>query len=62
MWQKCPVCNGVGQVSGGYFLRAGDYNEWASDHTTEVCQICNGTGLIEMPGTSDLRGYYFDCI
>ena len=43
---KCPVCNGVGQVSGGYFDRAGDKETWASGHTMEPCRRCNGTGIM----------------
>ncbi len=48
-WQKCPICNGVGQVSGGYFLRAGDCDHWVSDRAMEMCQICGGKGIIEAP-------------
>ena len=48
-WQKCPICDGVGQVTAGYFLRAGDYNQWSSDHTLDTCEACNGKGLIETP-------------
>ena len=45
-WQLCPLCKGVGQVSGGYFGRAGDCETWASSNTIEMCQICNGKGVI----------------
>lgn len=48
-WQKCPVCDGVGMVSGGYFLRAGDYHGWTSDKTMESCKVCGGTGLLQCP-------------
>jgi len=48
-YQKCPICNGVGQVSGGFYNRAGDCNTWVSGHATEMCQQCNGTGLIIKP-------------
>ena len=48
-WQKCPVCNGVGHVSGGYFNRAGDYDYWGSTSATEVCWICGGKGIIVKP-------------
>ena len=48
-WQMCPVCNGVGQVSVGYFTRAGDCNQWASHSVLEVCRICEGKGLIIKP-------------
>ena len=46
-WQKCPVCNGVGIVSGGYFNRAGDCNSWVAYDTTEDCRICEGKGIID---------------
>lgn len=48
-WQMCPVCNGVGQVSGGYYLRAGDCNHSVSDRAMEMCQTCQGKGIIETP-------------
>ena len=46
-YQRCPICNGVGVVSGGYFGRAGDCGSWTSGGTTELCQLCNGTGIID---------------
>ena len=49
-YQKCPICKGAGQVSGGFFDRAGDGETWTSDHTTEICKVCQGTGLIIQPG------------
>lgn len=49
LWQKCPICDGTGNVSGGYFGRAGDSPYWVSDHTIESCQRCDGTGTIETP-------------
>ncbi len=48
-WQKCPVCNGVGSVSGGYFARAGDSEYWASSSTTDTCLICDGKGILMKP-------------
>ena len=48
-WQKCPICDGVGQVSGGYYLRAGDGSQWVSNRVTEICQTCWGKGIIEVP-------------
>lgn len=45
----CPVCNGAGQVSGGFFDRAGDCPTWATgDVTCEVCRSCNGKGWVEV--------------
>ena len=49
IWQKCPICNGVGLVSGGYFLRAGDCDHWVATNAIEVCKICEGRGLILTP-------------
>ncbi len=46
-FQKCPVCNGVGIVSGGYFARTGDSPYFVTGNTTDRCQICKGTGLID---------------
>jgi hypothetical protein len=48
-YQKCPVCNGVGQVSGGYFDRAGDCDTWVSGNSTEKCKVCQGRGIIAEP-------------
>ncbi len=48
-WQKCPVCDGVGSVSGGYFLRAGNVTSWMSADALEQCRICEGIGIIREP-------------
>ena len=49
-YQKCPICNGVGLVSGGYFDRAGDCEMWATSNTNaETCRVCSGSGIIERP-------------
>ena len=45
----CPVCNGVGQVSGGFFDRAGDCPTWTSNKTLELCRTCNGKGYLFVP-------------
>ena len=50
-WQKCPICDGVGIISGGYSMRAGDSNSWTSYNSTETCRICGGAGII-----SDITG------
>ena len=46
-WQKCPVCNGVGAVSGGYFNRAGDSSAWSAINAIELCKVCVGKGIID---------------
>lgn len=48
-YQKCPICNGVGQVSGGYFARASDYPYWSHNLALEKCQICDGRDVIARP-------------
>lgn len=49
-WQICPLCRGVGGVSGGYFDRAGDCDSWASTGSNvEQCRICEGKGIIARP-------------
>uniref|UniRef100_A0A6M3JN31 Putative chaperone n=1 Tax=viral metagenome TaxID=1070528 RepID=A0A6M3JN31_9ZZZZ len=45
-YQKCPVCNGNGIVSGGFYSHPGDYPYWTTDHTTEQCRTCQGKGVI----------------
>jgi RecJ-like exonuclease len=47
MYQKCPICDGAGSVSGGYFHRVGNYNQWASTSAVELCRVCKGTGIID---------------
>jgi len=48
-WQLCPVCNGAGVVSGGYFMRGGDYDRWVSNSVFESCRVCDGKGIIQRP-------------
>lgn len=45
-YQRCPVCNGVGRVSGGFYDRAGDQELWQSTGTIELCRTCKGTGTV----------------
>jgi len=53
LWQKCPVCDGTGQVSGGYFGRPGDCLSWISSDAMEECRVCKGKGLIKTPSEVD---------
>ena len=48
-YQKCPVCNGNGLVSGGFYAHPGDYPYWMTDHAMEVCRTCNSQGIIIAP-------------
>ena len=45
----CPVCNGVGKVSSGFYNRSGDCPYWVSSGVNpEVCRGCNGVGWVEV--------------
>lgn len=55
LWQKCPVCRGVGQVSGGYFTRAGNCDQWAAGNAYEPCRICGGSGIIPTPTIEEIE-------
>ena len=48
-WQKCPICNGSGLVSGGFYNHAGDYPYWTSGNAAETCRACGGQGIILKP-------------
>lgn len=52
-YQKCPICDGTGQVSGGYFTRAGDAEQSSAATTMDVCRICGGKGIIARPMIED---------
>ena len=45
-FQLCPKCDGQGIVSKPSYV-AGDVNEWASNSTGHVCNMCNGSGKIK---------------
>ena len=48
--EKCPVCNGVGQVSGGFYNRGGDCEFWMAFATSpEQCRSCGGKGYLVVP-------------
>jgi len=45
----CPVCNGVGQVSAGFYSRGGDCQYWVTSGLGfEMCRSCNGKGWVEV--------------
>ena len=50
VWAKktphvCPVCGGKGFVSNGFYNHIG--NTWITSYAgPEVCQSCNGTGIV----------------
>lgn len=55
----CPVCNGVGKVSAGFYSRGGDCQFWTSSGTNpEVCRSCNGKGWVEVREDSPLPFYW----
>lgn len=54
LWQKCPICGGCGQVSGGFFDSPGSTDEygnhtWVSASAVEMCKVCQGQGIIQTP-------------
>lgn len=45
----CPVCNGRGQVSGGFYNRGVDCPYWeTSEVNPESCRSCGGKGWVEV--------------
>jgi len=50
----CPVCNGNGQVSNGFYSHPGDYPYWTSGGAnTEECRSCAGKGWVEVGNADD---------
>lgn len=47
MYQKCPVCEGRGQVPHNFYYN----NESPSiiNNCPDTCRTCNGRGIIEVP-------------
>lgn len=43
---RCPVCEGHGNVAGGFFNVAAGVREWSSTTVAESCRPCGGTGII----------------
>jgi len=54
-YQKCPICYGNGQVSGGFYTHAGDNPNWGANHTMEICRTCNGKGIIVKPDEDSIK-------
>jgi len=44
--QKCPICEGHGIVSGGFYNRTADLETWTSSNAAEMCRACGGSGII----------------
>ena len=45
----CPVCNGVGMVSAGFYSHDGNYPYWVSSEVNpETCRSCDGKGWVEV--------------
>jgi len=40
----CPVCNGSGIVSFGFYTQTS--GQWTSSGGTEGCRSCGGTGIV----------------
>ena len=54
----CPVCVGVGKVSGGFYNQGGDFPYWVESATgPEICRGCAGKGWVEVGGNSDVPCY-----
>jgi len=48
--ERCPVCNGNGLVSAGFYSHPGDWPEWTTSTTNpETCHSCEGKGWILVP-------------
>ena len=46
--QKCPKCDGQGIIAKPPWV-AGDVNEWISDSSEYVCDVCGGAKIIYVP-------------
>jgi len=61
---KCPVCNGTGRVSRGFYDAIGVDNWTTSDATPETCRSCGGTGIVYVDnkdvGVHDVEEFYKD--
>ncbi len=55
---KCPVCNGNGLVSNGFYRQTSGH--WStSDASPETCKSCNGLGyIVHLPDKNILSELY----
>ncbi len=49
MIQKCPICQGKGQVPAGFYLD--DYSGGSTSTAPVTCRACHGSGVV---GTEDV--------
>lgn len=55
---RCPVCNGNGLVSNGFYRQTSGY--WSSTSTApETCRSCNGHGYIQTKEECQESFYYY---
>ena len=43
--QKCPICEGHGNVPGGFY-NALPNSPWSSTNVSETCRNCAGSGVV----------------
>lgn len=55
-YQKCPVCEGRGEVPMGFYNLCFGYIPNGTCITPEICRTCQGKGIIVKPGQEVL--YY----
>jgi len=46
----CPVCEGRGSVSSGFYAGAHNHITNNNPQAREQCQACNGAGIVWNPG------------
>ena len=48
MKQRCPICEGTGNVPGGFYQSTWAHNgqTTVSNNSIEVCKACKGTGIV----------------
>jgi len=44
--QKCPICEGHGNVMGGFYQTVPGVITTTSTNVAEVCRACRGSGVI----------------